>query len=137
MTLWGILYGVMLVYLYLVQEAACGCECRCRVCHIEGKKLQVDVRSIYQSVTMLWFFTPYSTVNQVFPILTTQCTGEGIHPSSLTAETITAKQYVLELSSSNYDPVVSGSHVKLLLNVIKKESKNFVRKISFRVCGNL
>lgn len=75
-----------------------------------GRKLQVDVRSIYHSVTMLWFFTPYSSVNQLFPILTTQCTEEGIHPLSSVMETITTKQYVLELSGSNYDPTVSGLH---------------------------
>lgn len=69
---------------------------------------------------MLWFFTPYSTVNQVFPILTTQCTEEGIHPLSSVMETINTKQYVLELLGSNYDPAVSGLHAKLLLNVIQK-----------------
>lgn len=75
---------------------------------VGGGELRADVRSIYQSITMLWFFTPYSTVNQVFPILTTQCTEEGIHPSSYAMVTVNTKQCVLELSSSNYDPIVSG-----------------------------
>lgn len=115
----------------------CGCEYRCKVCHIGQKELQADVRSIYQSTTMLWFFTPYRTANQVFPILTAQCTEEGIHLSSSAMGTINTKQCVLELSRSNYDPFVSGLHAKLLLDVIKNESKNLVRKISFRVCCNL
>lgn len=126
----------MPVYPYLVQGAACGCEYRCEACHIEEKESRADVRSIYQSITMLWFFTPCSEVNQVFPILTTQCTEEGIHPSSSAVKTINTKQCVLELSSGNYGPFVSGLHAKLLLNDMKEESKNLVRKISVRVCCN-
>lgn len=57
---------------------------------------------------MLWLFTPHSAVNQVFPILTTQCAEGGIHPSSTAMETVNTQQYVLEISGSNYDPCISG-----------------------------
>lgn len=75
-------------------------------CHTGGEKLQADVRSIYQSITMLWFFTPHSPANQVLPILTTT---EFTRP----LQTTNTKQRVLELSSS----IVSGLHAKLLLKV--------------------
>ncbi len=134
------LWGLFLRNAYsvcLLQRKVCGCEYRCKVCHIGEKESRADAWSIYQSTTMLWFFTPCSTANQVFPILTAQCAEEGIHLSSSAMGTINTKQCVLELSSSDYDPFVCGLLAKLPLDVLKHESKNLVRKISFRVWCNL
>lgn len=99
-----------------------------------GEKSWTDVRSIYQSVTMLWFFTPYSTVNQVFPILTTQCAEEGIH---LFFSDGNNKHRTMCLWISVYDPFVFGLHVLLPSWIIKNELKNLTRKISFSVCCGL
>lgn len=76
-----------------------------------------------KQLTRSFLFSPHNALPREFSPL-------------LQSETINTKQYVLELSSSNYDPFMSPVHAKLLLN-IENKSKNRIRKISVTVYCNL